>query len=128
MSKAYGVIILILLALAGGAVTSQHARSDVAPGKKCECFDGAADCFFDGKRCPVSGGKCKCFKAPSAAVVACGCGADHEGLHREHDVVAAAAFCEARCPKTVGGEKCGAQCRLTKGHSGMHMCIKLHDF
>lgn len=116
MIKAYGIVAALLLTLAGGAAASQYSffRTDsaAAPGKKCECFDGDARCFFDGSRCPVSGGKCKCFQAPSVAVAS----------------AETADFCSATCPKVVGGEKCGAQCRLKSGHSGRHLCLKLHDF
>jgi hypothetical protein len=37
-------------------------------------------------------------------------------------------FCDATCPVKVGGRTCGAQCRLTQGHSGRHLCLKMHDF
>lgn len=96
-----------------------------APGKKCECGGGDARCFFDGSRCPVSGGKCACFKAPSGAT---GSQQAVRSTDGRPTTTAAVDFCTATCPKSVGGEKCGAQCKLTKGHSGSHLCIKLHDF
>lgn len=37
-------------------------------------------------------------------------------------------FCNAPCTQRVGGEKCPGVCQSTKGHSGKHLCIKLHEF
>jgi hypothetical protein len=122
-SSVLGFYVSLALTIMVALLASIVAQAG-APGKKCECGGGDARCFFDGSRCPVSGGKCACFKAP-------GITKDKQTLQLRSGrqaTVAATEFCTATCPKSVGGEKCGAQCKLTKGHSGGHLCIKLHDF
>jgi len=108
------------------------SQSSLAQGKKCECSiidDGDARCFFDGSRCPVSGGKCNCFKSPVRNLLKQEeCCLENKRSQVSSISVAATEFCEARCPVKVGGETCGAQCRLKEGHSGNHLCIKLHNF
>ena len=119
----------LLLGTALTVVTAMYVRGDSVEGKKCECFDGDATCFFDGSRCPVSGGTCKCFKSPvpdSAAPGGCCC-ANRQSAGCCNSA-AAVEFCSARCPEEVGGQTCGAQCRLESGHCGQHLCLKLHDF
>lgn len=123
-SSVLGFYVSLILAVMVTSLASFVAFAD-APGKKCECGGGDARCFFDGSRCPVSGGKCACFKAPSGVTSSQQVVQPRSG---GQTTVAAVEFCTATCPKSVGGEKCGAQCKLTKGHSGAHLCIKLHDF
>ncbi len=118
-----------LVAIAVLATSLAIGFENAEAGKKCECFGGDASCFFDGSRCPVSGGKCKCFKSPvsaDGAGAACCCAEGREGA--AHAANSAVEFCQSHCPIAVGGETCGAQCRLKKGHAGKHLCIKLHDF
>lgn len=113
-----------------GVATKAYSESDAAPGKKCECFSGDASCFFDGRRCPVSGGKCTCFKSPaSQATEAKPCCSERHAARPCCDATAAQKkFCQSICPVKVGGAVCATQCQLTQGHSGKHFCVKLHDF
>ena len=132
MTRTYRVSAVVFLALVGAGVILQYGSANAfverAPGKKCECFDGDARCFFDGTRCPKSNGKCKCFQAPTSTDLGC-CRAVSGGhAGRESSSSEAAEFCTATCPTKVGNETCGAQCRLKSGHSGKHFCLKLHEF
>lgn len=59
-------ILLFSVAIGVKAVSSSERPMD--GGQKCSCSiveTGDARCFFDGSRCPKSGGKCDCFRPPS---------------------------------------------------------------
>ena len=118
----------LLLGAVFTALAAMGVQGANLEGAKCECFGGDATCFFDGSRCPVSGDKCKCFKSPGVQGTergSCCCG---NQLGSPACSKIRVEFCSARCSEEVGGETCRAQCRLESGHSGQHLCIKLHDF
>jgi hypothetical protein len=126
-----GIPGFLLLAMAAVALAPLSASSHSAvPRKKCDCYEGGANCFFDGSRCPANNNKkCNCAKPDVQRGAGHECCCTHEESNAAASISPAAAeFCESRCPKKVGGETCGAQCRLKKGHAGKHLCLKLHDF
>jgi hypothetical protein len=127
MKSSFGFSLLLGAALT--AFAAMYVRGESLEGQKCDCFGGDATCFFDGSRCPVSGGRCRCFKSPGLHEAAhdAGCCSNHQKSDCCSSKVEVE-FCSARCPEKVGGQTCGAQCRLEKGHCGQHLCIKLHDF
>jgi hypothetical protein len=49
----------------------------------------------------------------------------------EEGEAAARPFCLANCPKVIydpNRKVCNAECRLRKGHSGQHECLKFHKW